>query len=59
MPEQKPRGDVRIALSVSPELAEEFKEAARDRGLPVSVLIKAWGVERLRQWQREQREQRL
>jgi len=58
LPDWAQRGDVRIALSVSPELAEEFKEAAKDRGLPVSVLIKAWGVERLREWQREHRELR-
>lgn len=49
------RSDVRVSLSLSPELAQEVKSIADEEATPVSVLIRRWIVERLRQRQHEQR----
>ena len=48
-----PRKDVRVALSLRPELYKEFEMAAAETETPVSVLIRQWAVEKLRQRQRE------
>jgi len=50
-----PRKDVRVSLSLTPRLYDELLEAATDKALAPSVLIKTWAVEKLRQWQRERK----
>lgn len=50
-----PRKDVRVALSLSPELAEELKQIADEEATPLSVLVRRWIVERLRQKKEGQR----
>ncbi len=50
------RSDVRVTLSLSPELHEELKNAAKETATPLGVLIRQWTVERLRQWQRKRRD---
>ncbi len=47
-----PRKDVRVALSLSPELAEELKQIADEEATPLAVLVRRWIVERLRQQRR-------
>ncbi len=44
-----PRKDVRVALSLSPDIADELRRIADDEATPVSVLVRRWIVERLRQ----------
>jgi len=46
------RKDVRVALSLSPELAEELKQIADEEATPLAVLVRRWIVERLRQQRR-------
>lgn len=54
-PQPKQRTDVRVSLSMPPELHDEFKAASKETATPIAVLIRQWAVERLRQWQREHR----
>jgi len=41
------RKDVRVTMSLTPELHARFSRIARARAIPLSVLIKSWAVERL------------
>jgi metal-responsive CopG/Arc/MetJ family transcriptional regulator len=55
--DKKARIDVRIMVSLPVGVADELKEVATDEATPVSVLVRRWIIERLKQRRKEERDQ--
>lgn len=49
----RPRGDVRVMVCLPPEVGERLRRLAEEDCTPVSVLIRRWVVQQLRQLESE------